>query len=284
MSKIYHLAVMILPLGGMPIKAGFILISAILAMLCQPSLAQTTVQEWIDQGSALYSQGKYNNSLQAFDRAIDLDPGNADAWYNKGVVLYDQGRLDDSLQAFNRSIEIDPLDADAWYNKGSVLKELGRTSAAKDAFAKASELDAFADSRELQSKNRDSSNPINSTANEIDADAPENWLSRGNALFNQGKYEDAVEAYDRSLDLDPLNAETWQNKGYALNKLGRNKEANECFWKATGLNAGYASDRKQWANDGQSEEMRLRGTTMNYALTRARSKISNDIVAINPSI
>lgn len=267
----------------MQIKAEYILIPAILAVLCLPSLAQTTAQEWIDQGFTLYSQGKHDASLQAFDRAIALDHENADAWYNKGVVLYDQGRLDDSLQAFNKSIEIDPLDADAWYNKGSVLKELDRTTAAENAFAKASELDAFADSREMGSTDRDSSSPINSTADETDTDSSENWLSRGNTLYNQGKYEEAIQAYDKSLDLDSLNPETWQNKGYALNKLGRNKDANECFWKATGLNAGYASDRKQWVNDGQSEEMRLKGTTMNYALTRARSEISNDIVAINPS-
>jgi len=220
--------------------------------------------------------------LQAFDRAIALDPENADAWYNKGVVLYYQGRLDDSLLAFNKSIEIDPLDADSWYNKGSVLKELDRTTAAENAFAKASELDAFAESHEMGSADRDPPSPINSTADETGAETSENWLSRGNSLYNQGKYEEAIQAYDKSLDLDPLNPETWQNKGYALNKLGRNKDANECFWKAMGLNAGYASDRKQWLNDGQSEEMRLKGTTMNYALTRARSKISNDIVAINP--
>jgi tetratricopeptide (TPR) repeat protein len=266
----------------MLIKIEFILISMISAMVCPQSLAQTTAQEWIDQGFTLYSQSKYDASLQAFDRAIALDHENADPWYNKGVVLYDQGRLDDSLQAFNKSIEIDPLDADAWYNKGSVLKELGRTTAAENAFAKASELDAFADSREKGSADQDSQNPINSTVSETSTDTAENWLSKGNSLYNQGKYEEAIKAYDKSLDLDSLNPETWQNKGYALNKLGRNKDANECFWKATGLNAGYASDRKQWVNDGQSEEMRLKGTTMNYALTRARSKISNDTVAINP--
>ncbi len=264
------------------IKVGFILISAILAVLCPQSLAQITVQECIDQGFALYGQGKYNDSFRAFEKAIDLDPGNADAWYNIGVVLYAQGKFNDSLQAFNKSIETNPLDADAWYNKGSALAELGRTTAAEDAFAKASELDAFTNAGEFRSEARDSTKPINSTAYEIEIRTSEDWQNWGIALYNQGKYEEAIQAYDRAIDLDSLNPETWQNKGYALNKLGKNKEANECFWKATGLNAGYASDRKQWVTDGQSNEMRLKGTTMNYALTRARSKISNDIVAINP--
>jgi len=197
----------------MLIKAVFILISMISAMFCHQSLAQTTAQEWIDQGITLYSQGKYDASLQAFDRAIALDPENADAWYNKGVVLYYQGRLDDSLLAFNKSIEIDPLDADSWYNKGSVLKELDRTTAAENAFAKASELDAFAESHEMGSADRDPPSPINSTADETGAETSENWLSRGNSLYNQGKYEEAIQAYDKSLDLDPLNPETWQKQG-----------------------------------------------------------------------
>jgi len=252
-------------------------------MLCQQSFAQTTVQEWIDQGSALYSQGKYDDSLQAFDKAIEIDPGNADAWYNKGVVLYDQGKYNDSLQAFNRSIETNPLDADAWYNKGSALKALGRTTAAEYAFAKTSELEAFTNASKLKPEDQGSTTQAESTDDKKETDTAEDWLNKGNALYNQGKYEDAIQTYDRAIELDPLNPEVWQSKGYALNKLGKNKEANDCFWKATGLNAGYASDRKQWVAVGQSEYKKLKGTSSYYALQRAQSKTSSDTVKLNPN-
>lgn len=227
----------------MLIKAVFILISMISAMFCQQSLAQTTAQEWIDQGFTLYSQGKYDASFLAFDRAIALDHDNADAWYNKGVILFDQGKINDSLQAFNRSIGINPLDADAWYNKGSALAALGRSTEANDAFLKASKLEAFISADESASEDRELTTG-NSIVEEIESGTYEDWLNRGNALYDQTKYEEAIQAYNSAIELDPQEPKAWRNKGHALNKLGKNSEANECFWRATGLKGGYAFDRK----------------------------------------
>jgi tetratricopeptide (TPR) repeat protein len=253
-----------------------------LAMLCSQSLAQITVQDWIDKGGEGFSQGKYNDSLQAFENAISLDPENSEAWYNKGVVLFYKGIFNDSLQAFNKAIEINPLDADAWYNKGSALAKIGKTTEAKEAFAKASELDVFTKANNSDSVDQDATMPNESIPEDSGTETAKDWLNTGNSLYNQGKYQDAINAYDRSIEIDPLDPEAWQNKGYALNKLGKNKEANECFWKATGLKAGYASDRKEWVADGKSEEKTLKGTTMDYALNLARSKISSDTVSLNP--
>jgi tetratricopeptide (TPR) repeat protein len=266
----------------MSIKAGFVLVFMMLAMLCSQSLAQTTVQDWIDKGGECFTQGKYNDSLQAFENAINLDPENSEAWYNKGVVLFYKGIFNESLQAFNKAIEINPLDADAWYNKGSALTKLGKTTAAKEAFERASELEEFIKANEPRSGNQDATRPTESIPKDIETETAKDWLNKGNSLYNQGKYEDAIHAYDRALELDPLDPEVWQNKGYALNKLGKNKEANECFWKATGLKAGYASDRKQWFVDGKSNKGILKGTTMDYALRHAQSKTSSDTVSLNP--
>lgn len=108
------------------------------------------------------------------------------------------------------------------------------------------------------------------------------FLNQGNALYNQGRHEEAIQAYDMAIELDPLNPDAWQSKGYALNKLGRNREANDCFWKATGLKAGFATDRVQWTLNPQSNKGRLEGTSMAYVLSRARSKISSEATALNP--
>jgi Flp pilus assembly protein TadD len=44
------------------------------------------------------------------------------------------------LQAFSKAIELDPNLADAWNGEGEVLKKLGRDTEANNAFAKAKEL------------------------------------------------------------------------------------------------------------------------------------------------
>ncbi len=50
------------------------------------------------------------------------------------------GRYDEALQAFHKAIEINPRFADAWYCKGLALNKHGRTAEANSAFAKAKEM------------------------------------------------------------------------------------------------------------------------------------------------
>ena len=63
-----------------------------------------------------------------------------EAWINKGRTLYGQGKYDEAIQAYDKAIEINPQHADAWNSKGIVLMLLGRTIEADAAFAKAKEL------------------------------------------------------------------------------------------------------------------------------------------------
>ena len=69
-----------------------------------------------------------------------LDPKYAKAWSNKGVALFSQGKYDESIKAFDEALRLDPNLVDTWYNKGVALKVLGRTSEADAAFAKEKEL------------------------------------------------------------------------------------------------------------------------------------------------
>ena len=43
------------------------------------------------------------------------------------------------------------------------------------------------------------------------------WNNKGNALSTQGKYDEAIQAYDEAIRLDPNYATPWNNKGDALN-------------------------------------------------------------------
>jgi tetratricopeptide (TPR) repeat protein len=53
-----------------------------LAILCAPAFGQTTAKDWVEKGIALTLAGKYNESIAAFDKAVELNPQYADAWYN----------------------------------------------------------------------------------------------------------------------------------------------------------------------------------------------------------
>ena len=51
-------------------------------------------------------------------------PDHADAWSNKGVALAKLGRYDEALVALDKALEINPDDADALQLKNQLLSEI----------------------------------------------------------------------------------------------------------------------------------------------------------------
>ena len=65
------------------------------------------------------------------------------------------------------------------------------------------------------------------------------WNGKGNALYQQGKYKASIKAYDmvikHGIKSDPKLALAWYNKGIALKALGLTGEADAAFAKAKEL-------------------------------------------------
>ena len=60
--------------------------------------------------------------------------GDIDAWYNKGYALKEQGKLDQAIVAFDKALEVAPEDARIWTIKGNTLLELRQFENAIDAY------------------------------------------------------------------------------------------------------------------------------------------------------
>jgi hypothetical protein len=90
------------------------------------------------------------------------------------------------------------------------------------------------------------------------------WFDKAYAFNDLGKYEEALDAYNEALKIDPDKAVTWYNKGYnmainisleyanawhnkgwTLNQLGRYEEAIIAFNKSIELNSQFAG---AWRN------------------------------------
>jgi len=155
---------------------------------------EKTTRDLIAEGNAFLGQGKYDEALQAYDNALQLDPRLADAWYDKGVVLNKQGKYDQAIAAYDEAIELNPEFAYAWCNKGDSLQKEGNYEDAIKAYDKAIELDPS------------DAYPLN---------------NKGVVLSKQGKYEDAIEAFDQALGIDSNNEETLSNKRTAEAALAK---------------------------------------------------------------
>ena len=154
------------------------------------------------RGVALAQLGRMHEALAAFDEALKINPQFAEAHYNRGVALTELGRTDEALAAFDRALAINPQDAKAHHNRGAVLAKLGRTDEALVAFDRALAI------------------------NPQDAEAHQN---RGAVLTQLRRMNEALVAFDEALKINPQFAEAHYNRGLALAQLGRTDEARAAF-------------------------------------------------------
>ncbi len=66
------------------------------------------------------------------------------------------------------------------------------------------------------------------------------WGDRALILDKLGRIDDALTSFSRATEIAPTNSITWHNKGLTLIKSNGLREAIECFDKALEINEKYA--------------------------------------------
>jgi tetratricopeptide (TPR) repeat protein len=73
----------------------------------------------------------------------------------------------------------------------------------------------------------------------IEPDYTYAWYSKGLACSKLKKYKEAVEAYDGAIAIDPKYTDAWYGKGWALGALKKYNEAIEAYDKSIELDFNY---------------------------------------------
>jgi tetratricopeptide (TPR) repeat protein len=155
-------------------------------------------------GSVLQLQQRFAEALSVFEKAAQLKPDDAESWRRVADVLGQMERFDQALLCFQHVLTLDPDQQDALYKSGALLDKFGRCR----------EAIAFLDrSIALQPKHAAT------------------LKSRAQALFNLKRFEESVADGKKAYELAP-DADICNNIGAALRLLGRDTEALEWFDKA----------------------------------------------------
>jgi tetratricopeptide (TPR) repeat protein len=120
------------------IIASILLISVILA-LNYGSPTQDVFASNSERGM-LDNQSNYSGAVQAYDKAIEINPENATFLYSKGVALEYQSKHVQAIKALDEAIELKPNYADAWDCKGFALHTMGKTREAENAIGRANAI------------------------------------------------------------------------------------------------------------------------------------------------
>jgi tetratricopeptide (TPR) repeat protein len=149
-------------------------------------------------GNAFFENGKLNEAIAQFQKALQIRPERAEAHYNLGIALYQQGEMDQAIAHFQKALQINPAYAQAHNNLGGAL---------------------------LQEDKLDEAIPQFQAALQLDPNAASPHLNLGIALFQKGKVDEAIGHFRAALQLRPAYAAAHYNLGNALAQKGLTAEA-----------------------------------------------------------
>lgn len=101
---------------------------------------EMTADEWFALGSDLEPTTP-DHALEAYRRALDLDPDHFDTRINLGRLLHEQGRLHAAETHFRLALSSRAGDPTALFNLAVCLEDLGRVPEAVDAYRETIEAD-----------------------------------------------------------------------------------------------------------------------------------------------
>ena len=77
-------------------------------------------------GNALYKKGDTAEALKAYDAAIKNTKSKSEqsgTWYNKGVALQNKKKLPECIDAYKKALRLDPADEEARFNLQKALQQ-----------------------------------------------------------------------------------------------------------------------------------------------------------------
>ena len=117
-------------------------LGALLLVIAVPILSActTTRISSLDQGMALYRDGRYEAAVLAFDTAVIQAPGSAAAYNNRAGARLRLGHLVGALGDYTKAIELSPTDAELYFNRANAYMALGNYDFAVHDLNRAIEL------------------------------------------------------------------------------------------------------------------------------------------------
>jgi len=106
----------------------------------QPSAGATAESEY-DRGVRARVAQDWGAAADAFRRAIVLRPAFADAWNELGFALRNQGRYPDSLAAYDEALKLRPNFPEALEYLGEAYMKMGRVDDARRVLDRLRPLD-----------------------------------------------------------------------------------------------------------------------------------------------
>ena len=173
------------------------------------SQGNTTPEGWLERGNILWRLKQYDKSVEAFDRAIQLNPEFVHlAYYGKGVALLQDKKYEASVASFEKANQTNPNYEPAFSWKNAALRRLEKWDEALLAINKAIAI--------------------------VD-DNPALYNEKNIILRNLQRYSEAEEAITKAIELSPRSS-FYANRAVTYKLQNKLQLAKADYEKALSIN------------------------------------------------
>src|SRR4051812_37840788 len=92
---------------------------------CVPGVA-LTFDDYLQQGDAFFSQQRWLDAVAAYEEAVRLEPGGANAWRLLASAQQNAQQFAAAQASFERCLAIEPGRLDASVRYGFLLDQIGQ--------------------------------------------------------------------------------------------------------------------------------------------------------------
>jgi tetratricopeptide (TPR) repeat protein len=195
-------------------------------------------------GIALTSDRDYEGARDAFQQALQVEPGSARTRINLGNLYLAQQKMDLAQKEFREVLRTAPSNSDANYNLGLILLATNHPVEAIPHFQRVSPATPQSQFNLLRSYLRaDRSAPAQQLAKTISGSAPDDvqlHFTLGVLLASEKQYREAQFELEKANSLAPDTFEILYNLGESYLRAGDLSKAELVLKRATNLKPGSA--------------------------------------------
>ena len=160
-----------------------------------------------DLGDAYLKAGRSREAVNVYEKMTEMEPDASATYCSLGNARVASGDLDGAEEAYMKAVEIDPSETGLFYSRlANVYFNAGHVTRAEKVYRKCLE---------------------------VQFDEPMYQCGLGDILIRQGKIDDALDAYEKAVQMNSVSGGAYYNRlGNTLARGNYHLQAIDAFKKA----------------------------------------------------
>ena len=203
-------------------------------------------ERYVQEGTVSLRSWKLPQAINAFTRAIEIEPRYAEAYVKRGLAYYRSGQYETAIADYNETLKLKRYQADAYASRGDAYQSLGDLQRAIEDYSASLKRRRSTDVIQKRAESYFKHGDVQKALDDYDAlihrkPTAMAYYGRGNVYLqlairgHENRLKLALSDLDQAIALEPRFARAYICRAQAHTKFGDQTLANRDYNYAIGL-------------------------------------------------